>query len=337
MVIKSRRVRFVLIVVALLTGGAAGCSAATRTPRDAEPDVAADGDADGDVDAEVDADADADAALCEPWEILESFTVAEPEAGVPADQASICGTGEEPVASNRAGRVTLNLYSASLDQATGVVEVPAELRDLVVGLPTIEATAASPVTVGEIEITDLVAGGAGFTFHATWATPPGPNPGWEYPALTLQVTFELRCDETGADTRTVTSITHLNLCDDLEHPTWVSSGDLCEVCTEICEMAPAPVLPSTSGDGTAMPRAIDLEVLAVARVGAALALVAEHRGAEGPVAYAWSASAGRLSDVAEGGTLWQPPPGDDGPHLVQVAVRDRDSAAVASFQWPPRV
>lgn len=341
--------RFILVVVALLTGGFA-CSSARRVNYDADTGVDADADAlvDGDVDLDGDVpndadhdvdvvvDADVPPELCdEPYQSIETWIVEELGGGVQPTITAICAASDDPVTSHRAGRVTLNLYSASLDRAMGLIAIPEELLSRIVEEPTLEVIGAEPRTVGDFEIGELSATERGYIFEATWATPPEPWVGWHYPNMRLRVNLRIQCGEPDETPRSVIAETLLNFCDDFEHPIWVSSGDECSYCMEICEMAPSPIVPRAVCDGTALPRAIDLEILPLFQSGNQLALVAEHSGSVGPVRYEWSADKGHLSSTDQGGVLWTLDPAEQGQGaVVRVALRDSDSAGFASFVWP---
>jgi hypothetical protein len=113
----------------------------------------------------------------------------------------------------------------------------------------------------------------------------------------------------------------------------VSSGDECTICGVIAEMAPSPIVPDRAPDELALGRVIRLGVVVVARIGAALVLLAEHDAGAG-VAYTWVASAGDVRAIAPDIVLWTPP-AEPGPHFVQVAVESEDAAAVASYTSVP--
>lgn len=343
MKIRSRKVRFLLIVGALLTGGSA-CSSAhpidedADVERDADADEAGSRDADAERDIGVDADAPVDADVegltCpDPWQIIESWNVQSPPEGVEPTGDALCAAPADPAETGGAGRLTLTLYSASIDRAVGQIAIPGELQPLVIDVPRIEIVDAMPPTIGVVSFSDVAPNGQGFSFNALWPEPFEGEPDWQYPSLTLRVQFEIRCDETGDERKTISALTYLNLCDDTEHPMWISSGDECRVCLEVCEMAPCPVVPKPRADGTALPRALELEIVPVALVGRSLCVVAEHRGAEGAVTYRWNVSSGVLGEGSLGGAVWEMP-NSRGPHVIQVAVEDSDSAAVASLVWP---
>lgn len=116
---------------------------------------------------------------------------------------------------------------------------------------------------------------------------------------------------------------------------WACAGESCFTCEceDIAEMAPTPIPPEAKGDDLPLPGAFHLAVVPVWRNGRAVSLLAEH-DARGEVDYEWRASDGELSDDDQGGVVWTPP-SEPGPHVIQVAVRTRDAAAVDTLRWRP--
>ena len=116
---------------------------------------------------------------------------------------------------------------------------------------------------------------------------------------------------------------------------WVSSGDPIfenmENCWNSCEMAPTPIMPDPTDDGLALPFALKVEIDELVRFDRSVVLIAEHRGTQGPVEYEWRVSAGEISEDNLGGVVWDLPR-DPGPHLVQVAIKNSSSAAVAGLR-----
>lgn len=343
---RSRKLRFILIVVAMLVAGSA-CSAATRHDGDADTDIAdadmtPDADADRPTDAETAVDADPEdsdipLSICEDWERMEEIEVTVRDPGIEAETEAICATTTEVATSNTAARVTLNAYSEDLHLATGRLEISSAIQEQLVGTPTISFADPHPEFLSGPDISDLEPAGSGvFTFHVTFNERANLYAGGGGVSVRAVVTFLLRCDDTGDITRTVESNTNIWLCEGLGHPNWYSSGDVCPVCYDIAEMAPSPIIPTSNQEGTALPRALSLEVVPVASYGRTLCLVAEHSGSVGRVRYRWVASSGIVDQDDQGGAVWELPE-QAGPHLIQVVLSDRDSAAVASYRARHRV
>jgi hypothetical protein len=329
----------VLIVIALLTSGTACSQAVRRDTLDADQDSDAGQDAGEDADqpadADVDAgDADADTSQCLAFNIEMHGIVDSPPEGVTPDPLSICAWETEPVESNRAATVTLNISFGDLSVATGRIDVPPAVLSEVVGLPTIDITSNLPEVYLPATVTEIQPAEGGFTFHIRFPEESRNCYPWRpgEPAITILVSFYIRCDPSGTVVRTVESSTNLWLCNPQGRIDWFSSGNECVVCEEVCEMAPSPIVPDGSAAGTGLPRAIDAGIALVAQVGRAVCLVAEHQGTKGPVSYRWDVSSGTLDDPDSGGVVWELPK-DPGPHLAQVVVTDRDSTAVATLRY----
>jgi hypothetical protein len=148
--------------------------------------------------------------------------------------------------------------------------------------------------------------------------------------MTVRATFTLACGP--MEPRTVESITHIHLCAEPPDVAWVSSGDVCNVCDIIAEMAPSPIVPDVGGDDLPLGKVLRLQVKTLARVGRALVLLAEHDGGEGQT-HDWRCTAGEIEQLAPDVVVWTPPEAP-GPHLVQAAVHGDEAAAVASMTWP---
>jgi hypothetical protein len=266
-----------------------------------------------------------------PW----TQTVKSPELGVSPRVAALCTQPAGQVQSYRAGRVTLALQSSALTSALGKVEVPAALQPLVINTPRITVEEAAPKDLGGITVTGISRTGSGFSFNLTWKTPlSNVSLSAFSPSLTIRVYLDLACNEQDSGTRNVIveSITYFNLCAGPDHSVWVASGDTCLSCEMVCEMAAIPIVPAERPDGLALPRALSAEIIPVVNLGRSIALFVDHRGARGPISYAWKVSAGTLSSDDQSEAVWELP-SDPGPHLVQVAIRDQDSAIVEALRW----
>ncbi len=342
MTMRPRRMMFVLVLVGLLTSGVSGCYrvGAVTSPDTDDSDTETETDTDNDTDSETDTetetetDTDTEPEICEDGAYPNEYTVESPPDGTPATPFDICTPGDEAVESNLAARVSFNIYSADLHLATGHVVVPEEIRDLVVGIPQITISEAYPSPIADVTISNIVQVTDGYSFEAQW-----PSTTWFEAGdctMTVVVTMEITCeDETdgGLATKMIESTTYVHLCNDFNYQVnWVSSGGLCTVCEFVCEMAPSPIVPEPEGAPSALPRAVEVEIVPFWRSGRTLALVAEHRGTDGPVEYAWSATGGTVSQSDLGGVVWEIPKTAHY-HQLSLVVRDRLSAAVATFRY----
>lgn len=268
---------------------------------------------------------------CDPPGFLQTFIVEVPPEGVPAEPGQICAAVMQPVQANRAARVTLTKYSPALELAMGFVAIdPAILPDLV-GAPTITAIDAWNPNLMPMQVSNIQPTAGGFSFHAEWPAPLNVGPeSWS--RVTVKTTMEVKCDPQGMTTRLVESVTHINLCAEVAGDVvWVSSGDECNACDIIAEMAPSPIVPEKKGDDLPLGRALRLRVVPLSRVGRKAVLLAENDGGDGQ-SYAWAPSAGDIEVLADDIIVWTVPPGP-GPYLLQAAVHGDDAAAVATYTW----
>jgi hypothetical protein len=265
------------------------------------------------------------------------FYVDLPPEGTPALIDSIClDIGDAASASGWAARAAIGENTAN--GWIGSVAIAPALASRVVGLPTVTLLDVSLPQLANGQISNVRAGAnGGFNFNALF---PNLTSWGEGVRITLEVTFVVRCNEEGGPpndgpetTRTVQSLSNLVFCaPNLSSPMWVSSGDICNVCAIIAEMAPTPIVPGRHEDPLPLGEALRLNVKTIARVGRSLVLLADHDGGSGAHEYAWKASAGELTRVADDIVVWTPP--DDAMlELVQVAVESPSAAAVASLRW----
>ncbi|MBI4705214.1 MAG: hypothetical protein HY744_29245 [Deltaproteobacteria bacterium] len=267
------------------------------------------------------------AGPCPPGLAEQVFEVEIPPEGVLADTTAICAEpASNPVASNRAARVTLVKYSEALNLATGHVAIEPSLLASVVGTPSLSVVEAGDAQLLGMEVSEMKPAADGFTFAAQWPLPFGPSP-YSWTSMTVKTTFELACPS--GPSRVVESLTIIHLCAEVGGVGWVSSGDTCIACNQVCEMAPSPIVPAEGRDSLPLSRALRLSVVAVARVGRSLFLRAEHDGGAG-LDYEWQQSSGRIERLAPDIACWTPAC-EPGSQLVQVAVRGPELAAVASF------
>jgi hypothetical protein len=255
----------------------------------------------------------------------ETFVVELPPAGTPAEPGQICAAAADPVDSAASARVTL-MMGAEPHLAVGFIAVPAEIEPSIVGTPTVEAIEATVTDLLPVDIVNVTKTAGGYTFDATFPTPFVVDPR-SWARVTFRVTMSLDCSP--APAKTVRSITYVQLCDELGGTLWVSSGDECNVCSIIAEMAPSPIVPERRADDLGLAFAVRLRIVEIARIGRARVLFAENDGGEG-MTYRWRASSGTLTELSADVVLWEPP-ADAGPHQLQAAVTGEDGAAVSSF------
>lgn len=226
----------------------------------------------------------------------------------------------------QAARVTIAFASGG--GYIGRIAVAPELTDRVVGLPSVDVI-DKRVGSPDAAISNLRADTGGFAFDVAWV---GRDPGSVCfsggdASWTFRTTLNLQC---GGVVRVVEALTVVAMCGDFQ---FASSGDVCEECVSVCEMAPSPLPPAGADDDLPLAAALELAIRPLVRVGGALVLLAEHARRPG-LAYAWQATAGTLEQLDADLVLWQSPVADRGePPLCQVAVTGTDLAAVASYRW----
>jgi hypothetical protein len=242
-----------------------------------------------------------------------------------------------PVESNRAATVTLHIYSQSVTLATGQISIADGLMDRIVGDPTITVTssAGQDYHYEGYVISDIAASGDGFSFHIEF-----PNADeWEMhyfgAEIIVTVSLTLRCDDITEDTQMVESSTVLHYCDLATGRDWIASGGDCVVCYEVCEMVATPIPTSPEEHLRGLSGSPDVHIVPVAKFGRSVVLFAESFGTEGALSYEWRAVQGTLTEPDAAGVIWELPK-EAGPHLIQVAVKDRNTAAVATMRWRHR-
>ena len=269
------------------------------------------------------------------------FYVDVPEAGTPALVEPICAEDIPPVASGWAARALLEnnrwLSGSSEIVANGRVQIAGELAARVEGLPEVTVMDVSDEVFRPSEIKNMRFEDGEYRFDAVWDhsfdwhTELGSST-----RLVLRIAFDMRCPDGGSGAlRRVEAQTVLHFCYSNQwdtEPQWTSSGDVCNVCAVIAEMAPSPIVPGQRADDMPLARAIRLALKTVAKIGRTLVLWAEHDGGSGDWDYDWSVSGGDFQRVGDDLVAWTPPEGAD-PHLLQVALVGRQAAAVATLRW----
>jgi hypothetical protein len=234
---------------------------------------------------------------------------------------------------SQAARVTME-WSGGATGAYGTtslghITIAPEIAGLVVGMPTVEVTSKSPDSAADPSISNLRADKDGFAFDVVWS-PSGPGeicmigvePNWIF-----RTALRLQC---GGQERVVESFTVVAICGGYS---WASSGDRCDECAVVCEMAPSPIVPRGVGDALPLGSALSVVIRPLVRVGGTLVLLANHAPRDG-LAYAWQVSAGTIEQLDRDVVLWRLPcAGKKQAHIAQVAVTGEDLAAVASFRW----
>jgi hypothetical protein len=257
-----------------------------------------------------------------------TYTVDLPPPGIAAQPGQICAISTEPVASNRAARITLAKAGTDITVAQGHIAVEPMLAAQVVGLPAVSVATASHPALANLQVSDVAAEPGGFTFRGTWPRPFDFNTN-RGARMVLKVTFDIACDADARDLKTVDALTEVHLCVDGSDLEWVSSGDDCTICRIIAEMAPSPIVPEKGPDGLPLGQAIRLRLVELARIGDTVVLLAENDGG-GELEYKWLAGSGELQKIAPDVVAWTVP-NEAGPHHVQAAVFSKFGAAVASY------
>ncbi len=237
--------------------------------------------------------------------------------------------GELVFASGHAARITMAWADQSTMASVGRIEVAPEIAGIVVGIPTVELVGKAPPDASDPTMSNMRADNGGFAFDVTWSSPPsylcesGAGAEW-----TFRTTLRLQC---GGEERAVASESNVRLC----RGGWASSGDVCDECAVVCEMAPSPIVPGQIGDDLPLASALNVVIRPRVRVGRDVVLVADHDAKDG-LAYGWRVSAGTVEHLDRDVVLWRLPAADNGQvQLAQVAVTGDDLAAVASLRWGP--
>jgi hypothetical protein len=229
----------------------------------------------------------------------------------------------------QAARVTLD-YAGS-GEYLGRIAVAPQIADRLVGLPSVDVIDKHPDAPDAV-ISNMRADTRGFAFDVAWTgrAPDmlcftGGDARW-----TFRTTLNVQC---GDQVRAVEALTVVAMCGNFQ---FASSGDLCEECVSVCEMAPSPLPPAGADDELPLASALDLVIRPLVRVGGAMVLVAQHAPRAG-LGYTWHATGGTLEQLDQDVVLWRSPTADKGaPPLCQVAVTAADLAAVASYRWDRR-
>jgi hypothetical protein len=254
------------------------------------------------------------------------YIVGLPAEGVPGEPGEICSVVTDPVSSNCAARAKLTMNPDWMG-AQGFVELDPSLE--VVGIPMLEVIDATEPGLTNMQFSTVTKQAGGFSFQASWQSQFYPTPG--YSRITVRITLEVSCGP-DAGTQIVHAATDIHLCHGEDYGAeWVSSGDRCVVCRVIAEMAPSPIVPDKKADNLPLARALRLRIVELARVSNRVVLLAENDGGEG-LDYDWHASSGQVVRLAPDVVLWTLEEGMADP-MIQAAVSDENSAAVASFAF----
>ena len=253
--------------------------------------------------------------------------VPQPPASTPAEPGAICAAGSV-VQSNDAARVTFYQYSQNGAQAIGHIAIPAALLSQVQGLPQVKVVDAVNPDLAKLQVSGMQATTDGFTFSASWPAstylPLGMSP-----TMKVMTTLQLMC---GNQAVQVQSLTLVDACGTSEAPWLVSSGETCDVCEQMCEMAPSPILAVQAHDELPLPRAMRASVVPIAELPGAVVAFADCDHVQGDVRCEWSVSGGDVLYCDGDLVVWKLPDAP-GPHQLQAAICDESAAAVASMRW----
>ena len=330
---RRKKMLFTLILIGLLTSLPACYERAqNEDPGDSDAETETASSQDTDTDSSIPSDSDTDSAtdeeICSTWEIEESFDVPSPQIDETTTIEDLCSATSSPLINHAAAEVQINIYSEDNSLATGQIRVHEQLRDRVIGLPNVELKSVDPNLEGG-SISNVQAAGELFTFHLEFDKSSWLQPGQSIFQLT--VTLDISCEAPSSESKQISSMTYIELCDDVDHPIWVSSGNTCVVCQEVCEMAACPIPVTDQSDQIPLSGSPRLEIVPVASSGRSIFLFAEHRDTKGKLSYEWRTSSGSISTPTSPGAIWQLPR-DAGPHLVQLVLRDDVSAQVATLR-----
>jgi len=246
---------FIAILMLLALGAVFSCTGTTDDEDDGASDSDTDSDGDDDWDDEGgDEDCDDAEAECD-FFCSVGGVVSSEDVGSPAIVDAICTAAGSPVVSTLAAVLHLDASEMNQAIATGLVEIPDDIRSRMVGLPEIAfGTGSDEWTT--FEITALEEGEGGFSFQVAWPLVSSTldcDLGDATATIVGRVRFSMQCDaadEVGADDAGVAdggvfndaaladkaavevvgveAVTNLAWCysDDFV-PTWYSSGELC--------------------------------------------------------------------------------------------------------------
>lgn len=333
----GKRKLFVLILVGLLTAYS-GCyksdSNENNGDTDDDTDTSFDLETDADLDTLSDSGEDTDTIECDGFGMIREFKVKSPDPGVSPRSEDICQDEESIVESNLAARVTLENDSDDLLKSKGQIEIASELRSKLKGDPKVEVLDSFPPVLAKMVVANLRPSDKGYAFEASF-----PENAWfddMSSELTIQVTFELICDEQDSSSRQVSSTTYLHLCEGPAYPIWVSSGGTCSICEEAFEPVAVPLPAVDQQDNLPLPVAPPLRIIAkqISAMQVALRVEAEDDSTE--LKFNWHTAHGALQSSSGTEVVWTLP-ADDGPHLVQVVGRNARTASISTLRFSRKV
>lgn len=271
---------------------------------------------------------------CYEYSVVDTFEVPLPEEGIsPKDLCPIDVVGAE-LACGDAARLSFRTDPDDVTLLHARILITPDLAPLLAGLPEVEVVPKSATTVTEVRLEE-----AEYRFEVLLPESfrYGREVIWSQPRYTeYQIKLPLRCTP-WAETTMVVTVVSMSACWDeaAEAWTWRGPGEPCTMCYLVGEGA-APPLPTVVPDERlALGEALEVGVRCVARVGAALVLLATGgAGAAAPASFAWSVSRGRLLFAERDVAVWEPPPATALGDVAQVVVQGRHGVGVATFPAP---
>lgn len=262
----------------------------------------------------------------------QGYEVKLPDVGQPAVAGEICAVEVEPVISNGAARVSLDLPEGRNPKVPVVatLTLAAELRAQMLGPPVVELIDASNLSLLDAELSPLEETADGYTFVVTWPANAFLPP-QDMTRVSFRTALDLSCD-TG--TRLVNAVTDVHLCggSELSPTVWASTGDTCIVCNVIAELAASPIIPDHRASGLPLGQAMRARIVELAKVGGSVVLFAENDGGQA-TAYEWHATGGSLEHIAEDVVIFRADGSTPAPSL-QVAIVSDEGVAVVSYAYP---
>ncbi len=342
---RLRRNLFVLILIGLLTSGP-GCYQTVGDDDDDEPHLlstdgtgtdttrrATDNLPQDTETGQLEGNPDTDTEEPCPWGWSDEHEVPSPDPGEAADPDALCANGEigdgTVPAVNADVSFALEAALDDISQVQGTIVFPDALADRLTESVVVEIIDADYSRIqGESSITDVSVPGGVVTFSIAF---PARRLYLGYSYIQLRVSAELTCDNDSGETQPFTAETRFELCGENGAAEWVASGEVCEVCTTMCEVVATPI-PAPDWDRSPLSGMPEADIHTGPLADGTVRLTAEPLRTTGEVTYEWRVSAGELLEIQGNTALWRPPT-TDGPHLVQVALKDDHSAGVSTLSW----
>lgn len=262
----------------------------------------------------------------------QSYEVALPDPGTPAEPGTICAITVEPVMSSAAARVSFVTVDEgdSRRPTRGMLTLDPALRGAVIGTPALVVTAATEKSLLRIGISALEPTSDGYTFELTWPVDAIFRAN-DMTRVSFRAELELSC-ETGS--RLVHTLSELHLCGDegLTQEQWVGAGEECVQCRIIAELVASPIIPQEAHGTLPLGRALRARIVELSRVGDSVLLLAENDGGTA-TEYDWRVTGGSVERLAPDVVIVRKQFATSTPH-VQVAISSDDGVAVVSYAYP---